>query len=262
MEEFQYLTQYYNDYDEDGRLTSKYGQVEFITTMKYIERYLKKGMRVLEVGAATGRYSLAIAEKGYEVDAVELVQHNIDIFKSKLTEKHKINLRQGNAMDLSYYDDETFDLTLVLGPLYHLFNDKDKKQAISEAIRVTKKRGIVFIAYCMNDAEILNWGFKGGNIYEALENGKVDRDSFKCISKPSLIFEMYRKEDIDRLMEGFAVKRLHFVATDLYTNYMRDTINAMDEKMFETYLKYHLYICEREDFVGITHHALDIFRKL
>jgi len=42
---------------------------------------------------------------------------------------------------------------------------------------------------------------------------------------------------------------------------MRDTIDAMDEKMFETYLNYHLSICERSDLVGATHHSLDIFRK-
>jgi ubiquinone/menaquinone biosynthesis C-methylase UbiE len=261
MDELKYLTEYYNNYNEEGRLISKHGQVEFITTMRYINKFLKKGMHVLEVGAGTGRYSLAISEKGFEVDAIELVQHNIDIFKSKITEKSNINIRQGNAMDLSCYNDEAFDITLVLGPLYHLFNDNDKKQAINEAIRVTKKDGIIFIAYCMNDATIINWGFKKGNIYDAVESGIVDKDTFKCLSNPSLLFEMHRKEEIDRLMAGYDVERLHFVATDLLTNHMGNTIDEMDEKMFETYLSYHFSICERSDLIGITHHSLDIFRK-
>ncbi len=72
---------------------------------------------------------------------------------------------------------------------------------------------------------------------------------------------MYRKEEIDKLMLDYNVERLHFVATDLLTNHMRDTINQMDEKIFETYLKYHFSICERSDLIGITHHSLDIFRK-
>jgi ubiquinone/menaquinone biosynthesis C-methylase UbiE len=261
MDELKYLTEYYSNYDEEGRLTSKYGRVEFLTTMKYIDKFLKKGMRVLEVGAGTGRYSLTIAEKGFQVDAIELVQHNIDILKSKVTEKCNINIRQGNALDLSCYNDETFEITLVLGPLYHLFNDNDKKQAISEAIRVTKKGGVVFISYCMNEATIINWGFKQGNIYDAIESGIVDGNTFKCSSIPSLLFEMHRKEDIDKLMAGYEVERLHFVATDLATNHMRDTINGMDEKMFETYLNYHFSICERSDLIGITHHSLDIIRK-
>jgi ubiquinone/menaquinone biosynthesis C-methylase UbiE len=68
MDEIKYLTEYYSNYDEDGRLTSKHGQVEFLTTMRYINKFLKKGMRVLEVGAGTGRYSLTIAEKGFQGD--------------------------------------------------------------------------------------------------------------------------------------------------------------------------------------------------
>ena len=58
---------------------------------------LKKGMRVLEIGAGTGRYSLAIAEQGFKVNAIELIDHNIDILKSKITENCSIDVRQGNA---------------------------------------------------------------------------------------------------------------------------------------------------------------------
>lgn len=81
--EKEYLTNYYNEYDEDGRLSMQAGSVEFLTTMKYIEKHLKSGMKILEIGAGTGRYSLAFAEKGYKVDAVELIEHNIDIFRKE-----------------------------------------------------------------------------------------------------------------------------------------------------------------------------------
>ena len=81
MEVKEYLKNYYEQYDEEGRLLSKHGRVEYITTMKYIDKYIKPGMRVLEIGAATGRYSHALAQKGYRVDAVELIEHNIEIFK-------------------------------------------------------------------------------------------------------------------------------------------------------------------------------------
>lgn len=261
MEELKYLTEYYNNYDEEGRLISKYGQVEFLTTMRYINKYLKEGMRVLEVGAGTGRYSLSIAAQGFKVNAIELIEHNIDILKSKMTENYNIDIRQGNALNLSCYEDETFDVTLVLGPLYHLFNE-DKKQAISEAIRVTKRGGVIFVAYCMNDATIVDWGFKKGNIIDGIGKEIVDGETFKCLSNPSLIFELHRKEEIDELMAGFNVQRLHFVGTDLLTNHMRSTIEEMDDKIFEIYLKYHFSICERTDLIGITHHGLDVFRKL
>ena len=81
METQNILSQFYENYDEDNRLSSRYGMVEYLTTMRYIEKYLHPGMRILEIGAATGRYSHALAQKGYQVDAVELVEHNIEIFK-------------------------------------------------------------------------------------------------------------------------------------------------------------------------------------
>lgn len=78
-----YLIDFYNSYNEDNRLTLKHGTVEFLTTMRYIEKYLKPGDRVLEIGAGTGRYSHELERQGYTVDAVELVEHNIEVFRKK-----------------------------------------------------------------------------------------------------------------------------------------------------------------------------------
>jgi len=89
----------------------------------------------------------------------------------------------------------------------------------------------------------------------------VDSVTFKASSDPAELFELYRKEDIDSLMSAFPVKRLHYVGTDMATNYMRAAIDEMDEELFDLYLKYHFAICERSDLVGASHHILDIFRK-
>ena len=110
-----YLVDYYNTHDEDVRLLSKHGKVEFLTTVKYIENYLKDGMRIMEIGAATGRYSHYLAQKGFEVDAVELIEHNIEVFKIKTLPDEKISIKQGNALDLSEYPDSSYDVTLFLG---------------------------------------------------------------------------------------------------------------------------------------------------
>ena len=262
METLQALTQFYNNYDEEGRLLSKHGQVEFLTTMRYIEKYLRPGMRVLEIGAATGRYSHSLARKGYRVDAVELIQHNIDIFNTLTRPGEDITIRQGNAKDLSCFADDTFDMTLLLGPMYHLFTVEEQQQALSEAIRVTKKGGIIMAAYCGNDATIVQFCFGRGMLREQRYQELIDFETFKASSDPAELFQLYRIEDIDALMENFHTERLHFVGTDMAANYMRDVVDEMDEEFFELFLKYHFTICERKDMVGVSHHFLDIFRKL
>lgn len=261
MEILNSLTEFYSGYDEDNRLRSRYGMVEFLTTMRYIEKYLKPGMRVLEIGAATGRYSHALARQGYRVDAVELVQHNIDIFREKTLPDEDVTIRQGNAMDLNCFADDTFDITLLLGPMYHLFTEEDQLRALAEAIRVTKSSGVIFAAYCGNEATMIQYCFGRGMLREKRYQELVDPMTFKASSDPAELFQLYRKEEIDGLMAHFPVERLHYVGTDMATNYMRQQIEEMEDALYEMYLRYHFSICERSDLVGASHHILDVFRK-
>lgn len=263
MEANQYLVDFYNHYDEDSRLTSRHGMVEFLTTMRYIEKYLKSGDHILEVGAGTGRYSHTLARQGYTVSAVELVEHNIEVFQKNTLSSENISVIQGNALDLSVFSDGQFDITLLLGPLYHLYNKADKQQAIREALRVTKQGGIVFAAYVISDGCLLDEGFNRSNISvsEYIKNGLLDAKTFAAQSEAKDLFELVRKEDIDDLMADFSTTRLHYVATDGCALFMREAIDTMNDETFQLYLQYHFATCERKDLLGITSHAIDIFKK-
>ena len=261
METLKALNEFYSNYDEEGRLLSRHGSVEYLTTMRYIEKYLKPGMRILEIGAATGRYSHALARMGYRVDAVELVEHNIRLFKKNTQPGEHVTVRQGNAKELFFFEEDTFDMTLLLGPMYHLFTEEEQKQALSEAIRVTKPGGVICAAYCGNEATMIQYCFGRGMIRDPHLKSKIDPVTFKASSDPAELFQLYRREEIDALIAGFPVERLHYVATDLATNYMRDVIDGMDDEIFGLYMKYHFSVCERSDLVGASHHILDILRK-
>jgi ubiquinone/menaquinone biosynthesis C-methylase UbiE len=259
------IINHYSNYDEEVRLEYRHGRVEFLTTMRYIEKYLPQipDAYILEVGAGTGRYSRTIADMGYTVEAVELVPHNIEVFLSKITPAQNITVTQGNALDLNMFADDTFDMTLVLGPLYHLFTETDKQQAIREALRVTKPGGFIFAAYVISDAPVLEDGFVRNlwDISEQIAKGKIDPVTFATTSTPADIFSLVRKEDIDKLMIPFRTERLHYVATNLISRFLRENLANMDEKTFNLYMNYHYAVCERTDMVGLTHHSLDIFRK-
>lgn len=258
-----YLEQYYSNYDEEGRLLSKHGQVEYVTTMKYIHEYSDADIRILEVGAGTGRYCVELAKEGYMVDAVELTTHNLQILREKIASQdlqNKLTAIQGNALDLSMYADSTFDMTLVLGPLYHLYNDTDRMQALAEAVRVTRPDGYIFVAYCMNEAVMIQEAFIRGNLKQLLSKRMLSED-FHCLSNPEDLFAMMRLEEIHTLTEALPVTRLKTIATDGATNYMRGMVDAMDDETFDYWVKYHLSVCERPDLIGATNHSLDILQK-
>ena len=255
-----YLTRHYSGNDEEGRLLTRHGQVEYRTTMRYIEKYAEPGMKILEIGAATGRYSLTLARKGYDVTAIELVQHNIDIFRKKLKPEDKVDLQQGNALDLSRFADGTFDLVLLFGPMYHLINREDAMRALEEALRVTKPGGLLYVAYCICDMSILEGGLNRW-FWDYLEDGHIDPVTYACKSYVKDVFQLYRKEDIDALTACLPAERLHYVATDGTARIIRDTLKKMPPERFEKFMEYHYFLCERPDVVGITNHSLDVLRK-
>ena len=124
----------------------KHGTVEFLTILRYIEKYIRPGNLVIEIGAGTGRYSHALAHQGYTVDAVELISHNIDIFRKNTMSNEDITIMQGNALDLSVFPDNRYDITLLLGSLYYLYSDEDKRRIVrgkiwqeSQAMHIFKK---------------------------------------------------------------------------------------------------------------------------
>lgn len=250
---------YYAQYDEDARFRSKSRQTEYLTTIRYIQKYLSPGAKILEIGAGTGQYSLALAEQGFVVDAVDILPKHIAIMQKKATHRHNLRIYQGNAVNLRFLADNTYDLVLLLGPMYHLFTDAEQQQALREAIRTAKPNGIIFAAYCNNDTTVYN-SFAGRQIQTYSENGFLSAD-FQFKPDPKAVFAFRRKQDIDRLMQNLPAERLHFVGTDMLSYFFSDAIDNFSDAEFRLYMQYHFQICERKDCIGMSFHFLDIFRK-
>ena len=180
-DEIEQINKTYDIFDEEHRLSSKAARVEFFTTVKYIEKYLEPGMKILDIGAGAGDYSLYFAEKGYEVSALELADNNIAAFKRRIKHEHKIELVQGNAVDLSHFEDDCFDIILMFGPLYHLHSEEDRQKAISEAKRVAKKDAVLFFAFIGNDMIFITELNYDSNY---IKTGDFDRKTFKMDDFP------------------------------------------------------------------------------
>lgn len=246
----------YRRYDEDSRLNkSQAARVEFLTTVRYIEKYLTPGAKILDVGAGAGEYSLYFAAKGYSVSALELADANIAAFRAKMTEETTVDLAHGNALNLSRYDRDSFDVVLLFGPLYHLHAEADKLRCIEEAKRVCKPGGKIFFAFISNDMVILTMQQCQEDY---LLNGDYNKDTFRLDDFP---FVFHTVDHARELMVKAGIQVRHEVASDGASELLQELVNGLDRESYEQYLRYHFYICEKPEFLGMSNHLLFVGEK-
>jgi len=247
----------YKIFNEDSRLNrSKAARVEFLTSVRYIEKYLEQGSRIIDIGAGAGEYSMYFAKQGYSVTAVELADDNVAAFRKKLSPDLDIDLRQGNACDLSDFSDNSFDVVLLFGPLYHVSDSGERAKCISEARRVCKQGGVIFFAYISSDMVILTETFAYSLSY--LKNGDYDKDTFAADNFPFVFFTV---ADARSELAQSGVTLLHEIAVDGVSELLAEKINQLDDESYEQYLRYHFYCCEKPEMLGRSNHLLFIGRN-
>ena len=283
------IEKYYNKFHEEHRLTTRHGQVEFRTTLHYIEEAIRwlsdaerrienttdngsqnvvsirpsgystsGALKIADIGAGTGRYSVELCHRGYDVTAVELVKHNLEILRAK---HENIKTWQGDARNLSFLDDKSFDITLLFGPLYHLHGDEEKLKALTEARRITKKGGIILVAYVMNEYSVISYCFKEHKWSEVAEKGGLSPD-FHTICTEEDLYDYVRLEDIDRLNKAAGLERIKIISADGAADYMRRELNEMSPEEFEAFCTFQLANCERPELVGAGSHCVDILKNV
>lgn len=246
----------YLHFDEDKRLNqSNAGRIEYETTMIMLKKYLRKDMKILELGAASGLYTLSLAKLGYDVCAVELLEHHLDLLKSKIMPNMKVTPVLGDAQDLSFFEQEQFDIVLCLGPLYHLDVDGQIK-CMKEIHRVLKKDGIAFCAYLNNHAVFTTETMVYNNHF--LESDLYNHTTMKLIDKPFVFFQLNHMSDLLKETKFTEIKRF---AQDGIAELCADRINDMSELQFQKWMKFHLTTCDKTEMLGYSNHIISIARK-
>ena len=254
------ISDFYAKSDEDKRLErSRRGQLEYYTTMEYIHRYADSGAKILEVGAGTGRYSVALAKEGFDVTSVELVESNLEQLRKNSAGIANIRAFQGDATNLSDFAEESFDMTLVLGPMYHLYDKGDINRAIDEAVRVTKKDGIILFAF------ISVFGIMFANyLNERWADGEEENftKEYKIRHFEEQMFTGYDIPEFESLFEQKPVSHIATVNTDGILEVAEDRPDFyLSDTDFDAFKKWHLAFAEKRELLGTASHLLYICKS-
>ncbi|MCQ1529947.1 MULTISPECIES: class I SAM-dependent methyltransferase [Lutispora] len=257
------IAKYYEGYDEESRLIKDNShKVEFISTTHVLDKKIKKDARILEVGAGTGRYSFYYLNKGHMITALDIVQKNVELMmeKARTIESKNIEIKLGDARNLSQFDSNTFDVVLCLGPIYHLSKLEDRIKCIGECMRVLKPGGILAVAYINRYAQYV--------IQISRDKNYINDESLRSITKSGIepeegenCFYFSTYDEMEETMAGFSAEKLEHVGTDGIVHMMRDNINALDESELEKWLDYHFMTFDNPSLIGYSLHNLYVCKK-
>lgn len=259
------IEEFYNKFNEDKRLKTRHGKVEYEVTMHYILKYIDelKPNTIADIGAGAGAYTVPLLEKTDNIIAIDVVRYNLGRLKQNAAKAMSnyediLTCYKRDARKLRDIKDNISDMTLLLGPMYHLTTLEDRRKALKEAIRITKSGGVILVAYIMNEYGVLMHGFEEHTILDDIKNGNVD-DMYH-INNEDKIYSFVRLEDIDKVNEGLQVRREVIFSPDGAANHFRPMLNSLSDEEFEVFIDYQKKLSDRIDLLGASAHSVDVLR--
>lgn len=252
------IESFYGSINEDIRLKQQNAnKIEFLTTVKYLEDIIEPHSKILDACAGSGIYSFYFAEKGHFVYTGDLLESHVkDIRRTQKNGSQLQEIFVGSILNLSQYDDNSFDVVLNLGSYYHLLDENKRYQSLRESIRVLKNGGIYALAYINKYANIIKYRemfveeFK--LLDEYLEKGYHYKNEIFFVTTPEAVENEVNKHEL--LIENN-------IATDGMKFIVRDTVNKLSVDEFSKWLDFHFQTCEDKSILGASEHGLIIARK-
>jgi len=259
------VNMYENCKEEDRLSTNQARRVEFIITQRIFEETFPKGGKVLDCAAGTGIYAFDLAEKGYDVTALDLTPRHVGYMRDMLKNKEfDMTIDINDATDLSRFTNETFDIVLCMGPIYHLISSELRMKCLKECTRVLTKGGLLAISY-INKFNIVpyiattkNDFVRGSFIEKVLDTGTLVDGDDDCCWTTSYYSHPNEMENIVRELDMEVVE--HF-SPDGISPLLRTHIDVLNKLQFEAWCQYQYRVCREKSILGQGNHGLIISRK-
>ena len=260
----EHVVKIYTDYREEDRFsTDNARKLEFITSVKAIGETINPNSNILDCAAGTGAYVFYLHDKGHTVTALDITPRHVDIInESKGT--RNIAASVNDARDLSTFGDDSFDVVLCMGPLYHLTESSDRLKCLNECKRVLKTGGILISAY-INRLFIIpqiisqDKKFIDSNVIaQLLESGSMSHDDEFCFWTDTYFST---PEDMELVYNEMDLDIADHIAADGVSILKRDMVNSMNEDEFKIWCEYHYSTCREKSILGISNHGLIFGRK-
>ena len=250
---------------EDARLETH--RLEHDLTWRYLTRYLPSSGSILEVGAATGRYTIALCRRGYSVTAVDLSAALLDQCRRRLAAEgleDRARLVVADARNLHAVETAEFDAALIMGPLYHLVVEDDRSEAIRQATDRLRPGGLLFSVFLsrlgvLGDLmkRMPDWIERRDEVRALLESGQ------RPLLQPRDGFRGYfaRVSEIVPLHESLGIQTVTLAGVEPAISADDASYNNLPESYRDRWLDLLFEISSDESTVGASRHLLYVGRK-
>jgi S-adenosylmethionine-dependent methyltransferase len=261
------IADYYNNRPQSEHTRLEEHQLECDLTWRFLEEYLPSKGSILEIGAATGRYTLGLVERGYAVTAVDLSSECLKACRNNLTEaglQEKAQFVLADARNLSEVSSWDFDAVLMMGPLYHLVDESDRILAVSAAFDRLRLGGVIFSAFISRYGI---WGHLLKNLPELIDDQDQVRSvltrGIDCEAWPKGGFRAYftTVDEIAPLHETVGFSTIKVVGVEPSISADDESYNKLEGERRQRFLDVFYQISAEPSIVGASRHLLYIGRK-
>ena len=256
---------YQNQYDESTRLTHGPGDIELLRTLDVLTRFLpSETSAVLDVGGGAGVYADWLANQGHDVSLIDPVPRHVETANKIAPGPGSITASIGDARSIEAQDD-SFDVVLMLGPLYHLPEPSDRIAAWAEAKRVCRPGGLIAAAVISRFASFHDMLTR----HKLTEPGILEMVTTDLETgqhrNPAMVDGLFttaylhHPDEISREATAAGVEIKHIIGVEGLASYAEDLPNQLADETTRTAILDMLRKTEEEaSIVGASNHILAI----